>query len=148
MTLVLGIDPGGATGLCTYDTDSPLTPALMEVGPGVRGFVGWWQSSERFAHYDAVVCESFRLDDRTKKPDLTPVEIIGFLKGVGVPVIFQTPGQAKSLITNAVLKRAGLYPKRGSVGGGHTTDALRHALYYLVNRKHRPTVELLWPREL
>lgn len=150
--IVLGIDPGGTTGTCIYDTESPLEPILEEVGGGVEGFVEWSDRQEKTYPLGALrhetVCESFRLDGRTEKPDLSPVEIIGFLKGTFEGVHFQTPTQAKSLITNDVLKRAGLYPKRGQVKGGHGLDALRHALYYLtVTVKHRETIELLFPKE-
>lgn len=142
---VLGIDPGGKTGVCLYDTDNPLDPFFLEVEGGVRGFGDWW--AHRPAA-DVTVCESFRLDDRTKQPDLTPVEIIGYLKKLRVPVTYQTPAKGKQKVTNAVLKRAGIYPKRGQVKGGHVVDAERHALEYLVTKRHLPTIELLWPKEL
>lgn len=138
--------------MCLYDTDNPLDPFFLEVEGGTEGFSAWWadMASDGWeplteAH---VVCESFRLDDRTKQPDLTPVEIIGFLKGTGVPITYQPPAKGKHKITNAVLKRAGIYPKRGQVKGGHVVDAERHALEYLVTKRHLPTIELLWPKEL
>jgi hypothetical protein len=145
---VLAIDPGGTSGLAYYATNTVPAQDLDEIPGGTEGFIKWWKGSEKFFRADVVICESFRLDGRTEKPDLTPVEIIGFLKGTDYDVVFQTPAQAKSLITNDVLKRAGLYPKRGSVKGGHGVDALRHALYYLaVTVKHRETIELLFPKE-
>lgn len=147
MTTVLGIDPGGTTGIAWYDTEDPLNPDLQEVPGGTEGFTAFWREAYWTADAHAIVCESFRLDDRTEKPDLTPVEIIGFLKGTQEVTAFQTPAQAKSLITNAALKRAGLYPARGSVGGGHSTDALRHALAHLCAKRHLPTLRLLFPPE-
>lgn len=131
--------------MCLYDTDNPLDPFFLEVEGGTEGFSAWW--TDRPAA-DVTVCESFRLDDRTKQPDLTPVEIIGFLKAQRVPITYQPPAKGKQKVTNAILKRAGIYPKRGQVKGGHVVDAERHALEYLVTRRHLPTIELLWPKEL
>ena len=144
---VLGLDPGGKTGVCLYDTENPLEPFFLEVEGGVRGFSAWWKG-QRLSEGAQLVCESFRLDDRTKQPDLSPVEIIGFLKAEGIPITYQMPSKGKLKVTNAILKRAGIYPKRGQVKGGHVVDAERHALEYLVTKRHRPTIELLWPKEL
>jgi hypothetical protein len=152
--IITAVDPGGTTGVCLYGTDKPLEPELLELPNGVMGVSDWWRN-DRPLCADAIVMESFRLDGRTEKPDLSPVEIIGWAKVKfsaqkfgGQYIYFQTPAQAKSIITNDVLKRAGLYPKRGNVKGGHGIDALRHALYYLaVTVKHRETIELLWPKE-
>lgn len=43
----------------------------------------------------------------------------------------QKPSEAKNLIKNEVIKRAGLYIP----GKGHAMDAVRHALYYLIVKK-------------
>ena len=43
----------------------------------------------------------------------------------------QTPSQAKNLISNDVIKRAGLYVP----GKGHAMDSVRHALYFLIIKK-------------
>ena len=146
-TLILGIDPGGKTGVAVYNIRTLEVDYRDEVSGGTEGFAAWFKESKA-EQFEDIVCESFQLDDRTAKPDLTPVEIIGHLKSLDAVTKFQTPAQAKSLITNAVLKRAGLYPPYGQVKGGHSTDALRHALYYVVTTlKHRPTLELLWPRD-
>jgi len=49
------------------------------------------------------------------------------------------------LISVSVLKRAGLYPKRGELKEGHQVAALQHALRYLVSIRHLPTIRLLHP---
>src|SRR3954470_5192527 len=41
-------------------------------------------------------------------------------------VIYQAPGDAKKLVDNARLRKAGLWHKGGA---GHANDALRHGLY-------------------
>lgn len=48
-----------------------------------------------------------------------------------VPLVTQSPSQAKNLIKNEVIQRAGLYVP----GKGHAMDAVRHALYFLVVKK-------------
>lgn len=160
VTYVLGIDPGGTTGIVLLEMpyDAPAQVKFLgEVPEGLDGFLNWWDDSLRGYEHDQVVCESFELDGRTPKPDLTPKEIIGALKVLCRPprhkettrrLVFQTNTQGKHLMTNEVLKRAGYYPKRGEVKGGHSTDALRHALTYVVKTlKHKPTIELLFPKE-
>jgi hypothetical protein len=63
------------------------------------------------------------------------LETIGLIKYFAdyyhVPVEFQMPSQAKNLIKNEVIQRAGLYVP----GRGHAMDAVRHALYYLTVKK-------------
>lgn len=160
MSYVLGIDPGLTTGVALLEIpdNAPARADLLdEISGGTEGFLTWWSGSLRGYEHDQVVCESFALDGRTPKPDLTPVEIIGALKVLCLPpshkethrrLRFQTNTQGKHLMTNEVLKRAGYYPKRWEVKGGHSTDALRHALTYVVKTlKHRPTIELLFPKE-
>jgi hypothetical protein len=48
-----------------------------------------------------------------------------------IPIVSQTPGAAKQLASNEVIKRAGLYEP----GKGHAMDAVRHALYFLIVKK-------------
>jgi hypothetical protein len=154
VTYVLGIDPGGTTGLCLLrvpDGGRAIVVYLREIPGGTRGIIEHWHQMLDWPKY--VVYESFALDGRTPKPDLTPVEIIGVLKSfeyaqAGRTQFTAQPNvQGKSLMTNDVLKRAGYYPERGLVKGGHGVDAMRHALTYVVkNLKHRPTIEHLFPK--
>lgn len=155
MTYVLAVDPGGHTGLCLLRVP-PRGPAqvveLREVPDGTEGFLDAWYDMTDWPNH--VVCEAFNLDGRTARPDLTPVEIIGALKawyhqhGSLRTFVLQTNTQGKHLMTNDVLKRAGYYPERGRVGGGHAVDSLRHSLTYVTKTlKHRPTINLLYPQE-
>jgi hypothetical protein len=48
-----------------------------------------------------------------------------------LPLHSQSPSQAKNLIKNEVIQRAGIYVP----GKGHAMDAVRHALYFLVVKK-------------
>jgi hypothetical protein len=153
---VLGVDPGGTTGVCLLEVADGAPAEIVfrdEVAGGIDGFCSWWAI---FA--DHVVCESFYEDDRTEKPDLVALEIIGALKAyqyetgriAGWNLSFQLNSQRGKgkLLTDAVLKRSGYYPPRGQVRGGHSTDATRHALVYVTKKlRHRPTIEKIWPKE-
>ena len=150
---VLWLDPGVKTGLALYDTETKFL-VLQIIPDGLAGLRNYWQwhteleSAVRSG--DLVLgCETFEAEEGTHGLDLTPVEIIGWLKGLGVPIHWQRRNQRGKgkLITPAVLKRAGLYPKRGELKEGHQVAALQHALAYLVKIRHRPTIELLHPKE-
>lgn len=144
--IVLGIDPGKVTGVCLYDTDAPKSRQLWNVEGGVEGLADWWCAAKPV--FDELVIERFTLREGVHGVDLDPVEVIGWIKGaIFTKPVWQNPADAKSLITNEKLKRAGLYPPRGEVGPGHSIDALRHVLTYLIGIRHRPTIELLHPKD-
>lgn len=48
-----------------------------------------------------------------------------------IPLVTQSPSQAKNLIKNDVIQRAGLYV----AGASHSMDSVRHALFYLIVTK-------------
>lgn len=150
---VLAIDPGAKSGIALYDTDTKFL-ALEIIPNGLAGFQRWWSFHIELAAASqmgnlTIVCESFEVEEGTHGIDLTPVEIIGWLKGLPVVIQWQRRNQRgkASLVSNAVLKQAGLYPKRGELKEGHQVEALRHALAYLVKIRHMPTILLLHPRE-
>lgn len=145
---VLAIDPGAKTGIACVDTENLRQPFLEIVPDGLEGFRLWWMES--FWHsMDVIVCESFELEEGTHGIDLTPKEIIGYLKGLGIDILWQRRNQRGKgkLISVPVLKRAGLYPPRGQVKEGHQIAALQHALHYLVSIRDTNTIKLLHPRE-
>lgn len=149
---VLAIDPGAKTGVCLFNARSQEVDIFRIIPNGLEGFKEWWINLGDSLHYhraDVLVVESFEAEEGTHGIDLTPVEIIGWLKGLGVPIQWQRRNQRGKgkLISVAVLKRAGLYPKRGELKEGHQVAALQHALAYLVKIRHRETIELLHPKE-
>lgn len=79
------------------------------------------------------VCESYQ--QRPGKNTTWSLETIGliryFAEKYGIPLHMQQPSEAKSLISNDTLKRAGLWV----VGQEHARDAVRHALYYLIKER-------------
>lgn len=146
--LVLAIDPGLKTGIACVDTDNLLEPFLRIIPNGLTGFQEWVEFGD-FPPTDAdvLVCESFEMEEGTHGVDLTPVEIIGYLKGLGMDVVWQRRNQRgkDKLISVPVLKRAGLYPKRGELKEGHQVAALQHALRYLVGIRNLKVIRLLHP---
>ena len=121
----------------------------MEESPnGVTGFVPAFKRLYTQWEPDHVACESFNLRPGNKfLPDLSSVECIGWLKGEGLRVGYARPVQHKTLVKDSTLNplmKAGKFP----VGAGHTRDALRVGVWYAAKvLKHRPTLELLQPRE-
>lgn len=146
---VLALDPGLKTGIALVDTDDLLEPYLKIVPDGLLGLDDWWVSEGQYLPYDVWVVESFEAEEGTHGIDLTPVEIIGWIKSLKIPIVWQRRmqrGKGK-LISVPVLKRAGLYPPRGQLKEGHQVAALMHALAYLVRIRHIETIQLLHPRE-
>lgn len=147
MSLILGIDPGKATGFAVYDMAGAVV--YMDESPnGVQGFVPAFCAIRKTFRPKYIVCEKFDLRPGNKfLADLSGVEAIGWLKGEGYYAEYVTPAQHKSLVKDATLtpmmKAAG-FP----VGAGHTRDALRTAVWYAAMiLKHEPTLAMLKPKE-
>lgn len=143
------MDPGAKSGVCLYDAEAQKAELLLIIPNGLTGFQEWLEFGEVPEH-DVLVCESFELEEGTHGIDAeSPLEIIGFLKSLGMPIVWQRRMQRgkNSVASVAVLKRAGLYPSRGELKEGHQVAALQHALSYLIKKRHMKTIELLHPRE-
>jgi len=155
---VLAVDPGAKTGVCLIDTEDHRLAISAIIPDGLPGLQDWHFNTMRELsgmHIDTLVCESFELEEGTHGVDLTPLGIIDWIKTGGMSANIHSPiqwqrrnqrGKGK-LISTAVLKRAGLYPARGELKEGHQVAALQHALAFLIKIRHRPTIELLHPKE-
>ena len=155
---VLWLDPGEKTGVCHLDTDRFEDVWFAIIPGGLKGLQKWYWEMRQFAgmHLDVLGCESFELEEGTHGIDYeSPLEIIHWLKEGGMshnyfkPIVWQRRMQrGKNTVASiAVLKRAGLYPKRGELKEGHQVAALQHLLAYLMKIRHLKTIELLHPRE-
>lgn len=144
---VLAIDPGAKTGVAIFNAETLKLEDSAIIEGGLKGIQEYFDLGDPL--YDVLVVESFEQEEGTHGLDLTPVEIIGWLKGLDIPIHWQRRNQrGKSKLTSVpVLKKAGLYPKRGELKEGHQVAALQHALAYLIKIRHRPTIELLHPKE-
>ena len=143
-TTILGVDPGGTTGITLLEfglTSEPRILKSIQVPDGLAGFLAWYHNVHH--DWDFVVCESFTLRPGIHGVDVTPTYIIGALEALEqyrTKIYYQSPSQ-KSLCSDEVLKRMGLYHS----GMPHVNDAIRHAIIYLRNVKHIPTLKKGWP---
>lgn len=154
MVAVIGIDPGDKTGLTILPDEGK--PTFYEIHGGYTGFVDWWEKEWKWQCFDRlsafhIIYEQFDLRNNDFVADITPKEIIGMLKYWArlhaVTLWKATPAAHKGLITNEALKRAGLYPPRGEVKEGHSTDGVRLASYHRIHHlRDREFSERLFPK--
>ena len=143
MPTMLGVDPGGTTGLALIEFDATSEPKLLwvhQVPDGLKGFLHWHDSTD--AKWDFVVCESFTVRPGVHGVDITPSYIIGAIEALEAKVskIYYQPPSQKPLCDDSVLKKIGMY----SPGMGHANDATRHGIIYLRNVRHLPTLKKGW----
>lgn len=140
MSLVIGVDPGGTTGLAAvaYTPEQgyrlrahlgiPATPEevcnlvagrAFSPGPGP-----WWIAAERFVvSRRAGKSSTAAAGERAR-------DILGALEAAFPGrVKLRNAAAAKGWAVDTRLKAAGLWPAQGRP---HTTDAARHALYFQV----------------
>ena len=145
MATILSLDPGGTTGYAVFDVVENEFPELLKRGQivgGLKGFIDFVDDVIDNMLIDLVVCESFTLREGIYGADLSPVSIIGALEGMYgkvIPIVYQEP-KLKPLCDDARLKKMGLHIP----GKPHANDAVRHAVIYLRNNKHMPTLTAGW----
>lgn len=144
--LILSLDPGGTTGVALIESQEDTEPQLLwatQVNGGLAGFMDFYLNEIKQFPLDLIVCESFTLREGIYGADLSPVYIIGALEAFNraskVEIKYQAPSQ-KSLCDDARLKKMGLHQR----GKQHANDAIRHAIIYLRNSLHKPTLKLGW----
>lgn len=144
MIRILGIDPGGTTGLALISVDNVSAPNIIwqkQIAGGLEGFLNFHWDELLDTEIDLIVCESFTLREGVHGVDLSPTYIIGALEALypAMPIVYQAP-KMKPLCDDTRLKKMGFYvPARG-----HAMDAVRHVMVYLRGTKHMPTLELGW----
>jgi hypothetical protein len=106
--------------------------SLPEVGQALEDFVRQHSPAE-----SEIVCERFVITPKTGEltsPDWS-LKVCGVLEWLAFrhwnapnedSVVYQSAGDAKRLVPNEVLKRAGIWHRGGA---GHARDALRHGVY-------------------
>jgi len=143
---VIALDPGGTTGVSTYDGD---VWGHYQLGPTEhhRELYHALDATEP----DVVVYERFQYQRRELTRgvalNLDAVEYIGVVKfwhalHLNVDLVCQTPHQAKKFWDDDKLKTLGLY----ITGAPHANDATRHLLYYVTF--NRGTERDLWMKRL
>lgn len=130
---VFAVDPGGTTGWVLYDTKT----GDLNAGQ-TRGREKFLElASATLAEDVEVVYEEYRITQRTvslsRQPDA--MFIIGALmwmcQKTRLPIVSQTPAEAKRLVTDDVLADLGW---RQPSSKDHANDALRHLVLRLVRR--------------
>lgn len=155
MAMIVAFDPGGTTGIATYETQSRRI-STYERGPEAH-HVALWEYLNGLSP-DVVICESFDYrvveSKGTKMPQVNLISrnYIGVIELwcalSGVPLIMQTPAQGgggkkhSGFWKNDKLKKLGLHNNEG--GREHRNDAVRHILYWIsFTRKDQHFIRLL-----
>ena len=139
---ILSIDPGGKggdTGIVLLEYTAETPPVLLDswaVPNGLDGFREWHLSTwlttsltvivEQFVHFKAVQIET------------TPILIEGAVRFIWPNAVLSPASGKNTAVPDEVMKRLGLY-----IAGDHHRDrneACRHALRWLKNQKHIPTL--------
>lgn len=158
MKYLIALDPGKVTGYvyCRYSDDLPLERIDARiVQGGYHGFIRFWDQMPPVVD-DTVVCESFILRSQAFVPPLEAVEIIGALKYDAYldeyedRLIFQSRGakhfsaKKDTKVADNLLKAHGLWltgKPLGHTDGRDANDAMIHALAYMRNIGHQPTID-------
>jgi hypothetical protein len=137
---VLGIDPGGSTGVAILEV-----PTLRVLVAEEYDFVGMLENLRALVKSaDLVSIERFTISARTLKLTRQPdaLYLIGATMLVcheeGVNLELESPGNAKSAFPNEMLKLHGVWHS-----SRHVRDSLRHTL--LAMRRHGLLVEKSLP---
>lgn len=139
---VLGLDPGGTTGVAMIrytDASQPELIYLHQIEDGKVGFKDWFNGSELGEDLD-VASEVWE-EHNVKGADRTPLVIQGVMYALWDEpenLHYQSP-KLKSLVPDEWLREQNLW----TPGKRHQMDALIHALVFLRNNGHRPTQKAL-----
>lgn len=159
MTRVLGIDAGESTGLAVvgFEPNGTALWHLEQFAGDVTQTMHRVAAIIRAMDVGVVVAEQFNLRPGNQfVADLSTVYRNGALEYMlavhfGMDPVWQTPAQAKGLVSDTVLKRFGpdFWPTGKTVGqkdANDARDALRHAIRYGVEvLQHLPTTKKGWP---
>ena len=142
MSIILGVDPGKATGYAVYDSEAQkvLLAEIHNDGPlecveRLTDLFYWYTPDEK-------VYESF-IPRWGQKFDLDGVYLIGameaFTEGWNVVKPSEHKAVVKDSVLNPLMKSTGI-----PIGAGHSRDALRLCLYVsAVRLREHSTLQLL-----
>lgn len=142
--MIVAVDPGGATGIAMLQSSGFFETATV-LG-GAEGTWSWLTGLFASSTLDAVVIENFVPRGGALSIQLDALHIIGAVKYLcwthSIPLVIQTPTQAKSFASNDHLKAVGWY----AVGADHERDAARHMLVYMAKSQAFRATD--WPYRL
>lgn len=132
--MIIAADPGNMTGWATISFDDHWDASLVNAGQlPADEFCDWMMTATGLV--DLVVYETFTITSQTtrKSPQPIPIEVIGVLKFLarraGTRIEPQSPGSAKQFVTDAQLRKLGLWQP----GKDHARDAIRHLVLGIVS---------------
>lgn len=132
---IFSFDPGLNSGWCHLSVEDNKI-VTWEVGQSNHFEIGDMLRNGSFLPDSEVVfiCESYRPNPR-QTPAPWSLETIGLIRywanAYSVEFSLVSPSEHKSLITDTIIKRAGLW----SPGMGHANDAVSIALWYLIAKR-------------
>lgn len=126
---IIGLDPGGTTGVCIYKSNGHTLTRLQLDGGNHHNDL-WNLLGHHAPHI--VVCERFDYRPNQKHAELISVEYIGVVRlwcrRTNTPLIEQRQLKGRQgLWSDAKLKKLDVYIP----GNEHAMDATRQVLYYL-----------------
>lgn len=148
MTSILSFDPagkGGDTGIVVLDYLSTMAPRVREswaISGGYDAFCDWLRFNEDI-NPDVVIVETF-IHFKDIHIETTPILIEGAIRYVWPNAVLSPASGKNTAMPNDMMERIG-FSKKDFAGDHHSDrwEALRHALRYLKNNKHIPTLRLI-----
>lgn len=148
MTLLYSFDFGESTGIALgsfTDNEEYKLLRAWQVPLGLDGFIEWWDEFTPMARSYVMVAEKFvARSGQNFVPDLTGVPLEGALAALWRGEIhWQTPDhKGKAGLLDAILQAHGLWqePPADHEDSRDANDAIIHALVYLRDNNHLPTL--------
>ena len=136
----LWLDPGETTGWALWYFEQETLFMAEYEREEIGRFLERWMSTG--GRHTVLGCEKFTITAHTARLSQQPaaLEIIGVARHLAQKYrapefrVDQTPAQAKSFCTDAMLRRLGWY----KAALGHANDAARHLLTYLTTTSQLP----------
>lgn len=154
MTHILAIDPGKRTGIALmhFELDEAVeVVATWDVKGGVGGFIDWSDDHQvAFAESGVladmfIVFENFVTREGKHGVGTDASEVIGALRYwahyMAMPAVPQPAHGRLQAVPDEVLDK--IYTFSGNVDR-NVKEAARHAIWYLKNASHLPTIEKGW----
>lgn len=139
---ILGVDPGKATGITVWDSETQeiLYFEIDEWDPYT--LVRAVERISQKCFIDHHVYEDF-LPRWGQKFDITPIKLIGAMDTMRFDWHKVKPSEHKSLVKDVVLNKL-IHDQGHLVGEGHSRDALRLTVYYSAAKlREQATLELI-----
>lgn len=146
--MLVAVDPGKTTGISlgAYPKDDETYDPEFTYQASVEQYFLFLKSLSEEDIPLTVVCEDFilRRGVAMTSDQTSPLYLIGALQYVAfinrnITLVMQKPSAAKQ-VTDEHLEKLGLL-QTPKTKWDHANDALRHAVLYLKNQRHMPTLE-------